>query len=554
MSGSDNIAAMWGTHFEQLLNSVDVDEVYMNETKDKILNSAAAASATIVSPDEVRRAIRDLKKGSAAGPDGLSAEHFIYAPEQICVILSHMLSLCLTHGHLPDLMMKSFIVPLVKNKLGVLSDINNYRGIAISSVISKIFESTLLIKCEDKLWSSDIQFGFKAGSSTHHATFLLTEVLNYYRRNSSNVYSCFVDATKAFDRVNYWKLFNKLLLRGVDPNIVRILAFWYTNQTMSVKWNNCFSASFYVRNGVRQGGKMSPFLFNVYVDDLLVAVHNVNAGCAIKGLLYNIIAFADDIVLFAPSVAGLRRLIDCCVSEAKELDIKFNPSKSKCMLFPTSDKRFSLKGAPNPVILLDGSPLKFVDEFPYLGHVMTPDLSDAKDIVRARRSLCKQGNMIIHKFRKASGAVKLCLFRSFCLGLFGCELWDNSNANSLREISVMYHNIIKQIVDVPRHSHNHIICHDFRLLTFDKLIASRQLNFLLNLKKSRNNLITNIFHSIYPETKLYSSVNWIFNTFELNNLDLNQVNKWDIKRIFRCIVTCVAMNQYETIYNNFDND
>ena len=299
---------------------------------------------------------------------------------------------------------------------------------------------------------------------------------------------------------------------------------------------------------------MSPFLFNVYVDDLLVAVHNVEAGCSIKGILYNIIAFADDIVLFAPSVAGLRRLLDCCVSEAKELDIKFNPSKSKCMIFPTVDKRFSLKDAPDPIIHLDGSPLKFVEEFAYLGHVMTPDLSDAKDIIRARRSLCKQGNMIIHKFRKASGAVKLRLFRSFCLGLFGCELWNNSDTNSLRDIAVMYHNIVKQIVDVPRHSHNHIICHDFGLLTFDKLIASRQLNFLLNLKKSRNNLIMNIFYGIYPETKLYSSVTWIFNTFELNNLDLNSVNKCGIKHIFRSIVTRTAMRQYESIYNNFDND
>ena len=70
----------------------------------------------------------------------------------------------------------------------------------------------------------------------------------------SPVYICYLDASKAFDRLNYWCLFNKLLNRNFPKTVVKLLIFWYTTQSMCVQWNSCISASFLVSNGVRQGG------------------------------------------------------------------------------------------------------------------------------------------------------------------------------------------------------------------------------------------------------------------------------------------------------------
>ena len=79
---------------------------------------------------------------------------------------------------------------------------------------------------------------------------------------------CFLDASKAFDRVNHQLLFQKLEHRGVPGYILRILIFWYENQTMYVRWGNLISEPFHVTNVVRQGGILSPYIFNVYIDDL----------------------------------------------------------------------------------------------------------------------------------------------------------------------------------------------------------------------------------------------------------------------------------------------
>ncbi len=71
----------------------------------------------------------------------------------------------------------------------------------------------------------------------------------------------FVDATKAFDSVNYTKLFR--ILKDVCPLECRYLADTYSNNIFSVKWKTKVTKSFEVTNGVKQGGVLSPVLFGL---------------------------------------------------------------------------------------------------------------------------------------------------------------------------------------------------------------------------------------------------------------------------------------------------
>ena len=93
------------------------------------------------------------------------------------------------------------------------------------------------------------------------------------------MYCAFLDASKAFDQVNHYMLFKKLIERNMPICFVRILYYWYSKQNMKVKWGNCLSSPFSVSNGVRQGGVLSPYLFALYIDDLSVKLNCVKAGC-----------------------------------------------------------------------------------------------------------------------------------------------------------------------------------------------------------------------------------------------------------------------------------
>ena len=91
------------------------------------------------------------------------------------------------------------------------------------------------------LCSSNLQFGFKKGTSTMQCTFSMLETIDHYNFMKSNAFVLILDASKAFDRVNYCKLFRELLKREMSLLVLRLLLFMYTNQTLRVKWGSVMS-------------------------------------------------------------------------------------------------------------------------------------------------------------------------------------------------------------------------------------------------------------------------------------------------------------------------
>ena len=101
---------------------------------------------------------------------------------------------------------------------------------------------------------------------------------------------------------------------------------------MAVRWNNEFSDSFGVSNGVKHGGVLSPILFCI-IDNLLMSLKNNDIGCHVGSHCCGAFEHADDIMLLSPSVSGLQNMLDCCSEFAYTYNVKFNPSKSKCITF-----------------------------------------------------------------------------------------------------------------------------------------------------------------------------------------------------------------------------
>lgn len=207
----------------------------------------------LISVKDIESTINRLDTGKSCGLDGLSVEHLLYAGKRLYSLLALLFNTCIHHGYLPSGIIASVLIPIIKDKSGDITDKGNYRPIALSSVISKVLEHILLDLMEDFLCTTDNQFGFKAKHSTDQCIYLLKEAIDFYRKHNTPMYLCFMDASKAFDRVNHWTLFRKLLLRGVPPIIVRLIVFWYRSQCLCVRWGSVTSPSFMVTNGVRQG-------------------------------------------------------------------------------------------------------------------------------------------------------------------------------------------------------------------------------------------------------------------------------------------------------------
>ena len=100
--------------------------------------------------------------------------------------------------------------------------------------------------------------------------------------------------------MNHFKLVNKLLKLGIPNYFINILFYFYRHQRVVVKFKNSFSKKWSIKNGVPQGGVLSPLLFSIYIDDMLNKISESKVGCRLGIQVSNVIAYADDLVIMAP--------------------------------------------------------------------------------------------------------------------------------------------------------------------------------------------------------------------------------------------------------------
>ena len=84
--------------------------------------------------------------------------------------------------------------------------------------------------------------------------------------------------------MNHWTLFDKLFRRGRNAHLVKLLVQWYRTQLFHIQWGQFITGGFTVSNGVRQGGILSPFLYNLYVDSLSANLNSTGLGCRYLGI------------------------------------------------------------------------------------------------------------------------------------------------------------------------------------------------------------------------------------------------------------------------------
>jgi len=446
-----------------------------------------------ISMQQVSAAIKDLKKGKASGQDLLSAEHCMYANDKLCVLLRLCFNSMIKHGHVPHAFSDTIIIPIVKDKKGCLADVNNYRPIALTSVVSKIFEKVMIVHLQEYLFTSDNQFSFKSNHSTDLCVFTLKNIIDFYNSASSPMFICYLDASKAFDRVNFWKLFDKLLNRRAPDIIIRFIMAWYCSQQFTVRWGNTLSLPFSVCNGVRQGGILSPQLFNIYINDLSDVLNSSKVGCIMNGTICNHLCYADDMVLIAPSASALQFLLNLCDNYALSHDIIYNITKSVCMCIQPSNQGKVF----NPTLTLSGTALRYVDSHKYLGVYIATSFKDDVNIRSQTCGIYCRGNMLIRNFSNCSDDVKCTLFKSFCTSLYCAPVWNYHTRESFDRMKVAYNRIFRILLGLEHRISMSRAFIERGINPFVVVFRKYIVSFRSRILKSENVFIRTIYESLY---------------------------------------------------------
>jgi hypothetical protein len=509
------IAEIFSNKFKKIFDDIECQSKYVP----KITSREKLCELRYFSPLQIESAINSLNP--QIDHDNIHSNHLKHSPRSMSSFLSKFFSICYRHSYVPDDLVKGILLPLTKDKHGDRESSNNYRPIISSSVFLKTLEYAIKLKIEHLLCTNERQFGFKSHSSTQYATLVLKEVINTYTTQNSNVYLSFLDVSKAFDKVSHCKLLQALERRGVDNNIINLINHWYSCQEIHVNFENCNSQSWYIKNGVRQGGVLSPYLFVLYIDCVLDKISRMKVGCRLQFLMLNNIVFADDFVILAPTLGALQKILNVINSEFKSLNLKLNPDKCVCM-------KINKKGSPKDNLhtedlFLNDIKLKYVKEYKYLGFIITNNLSNKNDIIRARNKFYNVFNMLLRKFHYVNVDTFLTLFESYCKKIYGADLWfgDKDCKTELKKFGVGYHKALKKICCCPYYFSNHFVCNNINTLTFQHYLKWIKIRFSLRVLKSKNKLFVKLSDYMLNHSTLAQSLLGILRIYNIEDPLLN---------------------------------
>ena len=191
----------------------------------------------------------------------------------------------------------------------------------------------------------------------------------------------------------------------------------------------------------------SPLFFNIYVDEISEKLNSKIIGCSFKRMRINHLMYADDIVLFCPSAKGLQELINCCVYEGNKLDLTFNENKTVYMTVLSKSDSHCKNQLPE--VYINSKTLSLVDTYKYLGHYITSNLVDDKDILRQVQANYAKGNMLCNKFIDCSSEVKGVLFKTYMYSMYTMSLWSNYSNTIYKKFVVSYNNVFRMLFKQP---------------------------------------------------------------------------------------------------------
>ncbi|KAL6488465.1 hypothetical protein MHYP_G00022060 [Metynnis hypsauchen] len=397
----------WREHFSTLLNrpsTVDADTLELIPQRPVI--DSLDLPPTL---EEVEKAIQQSSSGKAPGMDGIPAEIYKAAGEGTLKTFHSIINCIWENEDVPQEFRDATIVSLYKNK-GSKSDCGNYRGISLLSIAGKILARVILNRLilsvsEENL--PEAQCGFRPGRSTTDMIFAVRQVQEKCKEQNKDLYAVFIDLTKAFDTVNREALWVILQRLGCPRKFVQMIRQFHDNMTGAVLSGGEASDPFEISNGVKQGCVLAPILFNLFFTCVLNhAVRDIEDGVYLRYRL-------DELAIqqIVDKFAEASRLFGLTIGKTEVL---FQPS-------PLSTGR-------RPSIFIEGTELKTVEQFKYLGSIISDDGALDKEIsvriCKASQALGRLRSRVLkqHNIQKST-KLKICKTVVLTSLLYGCETW-----------------------------------------------------------------------------------------------------------------------------------
>ena len=443
--------------------------------------------------EEIDQAVKHLKRGKAAGNDDIKSDYILCEHNNLKYVMKELFNKLYSIGFFPTEWSTGVIVPI--HKRGDKNNPQNYRGITLTSTMSKIFTYLLNRRlghwCDDNKILSEGQFAYKPGYGTVDAVFVLKCMFDSHR---SGAHYAFIDYSKAFDLIDRGLLYNKLLNFGISSKFLKIIMNMYSKTSSKVRTASRMSDPFNLECGVMQGECLSPSFFALHINEIKSKMNEIpSMGLMFGDRKISVLKYADDLVLCAKTSEGLQAGLNALYEFCTTNSLTVNTEKSKVM-YVSSKKSKKL-----PILSYNHKALQFVDSFKYLGI----NISRTGKLTEGLTNVCQQADraqtvLDLHILKHPSVSVNHifelfdCLLKPILM--YGCEIYG---AHSYGCIESFHLKFMKHILDVKLSTNSTMIYAETGRYPFSVHINKCMLKFWFKILNSdHEKLIYIVYHHL----------------------------------------------------------
>ena len=445
------------TQDEEMVNKDQIKKEIKNdviEYENKTKNELNSTEKIYISHSSIKQCIKELKNSNSKGFDGLSNNMIKNVGSELIINkIKTLINAILYSGLIPKHFNRSVIIPIIKDKQKKKFDVNNYRPISVSNVFAQLLEKIILMNCPILKESSDRQYGFKEALSTYQPLFIIKEIIDKYRSQKSPLYIASLDAAKAYDSVWRDGIFYKLK-NILHSQFWLVLKVYYSNSDGIFKINNKLIEESLIKitRGVKQGGILSPQLFNFYINELIEAVNKMGVGCSIDDSRISMMGYCDDLLAMSTTIHQLNKITTMCFEFGKKWLIKFNAEKS--VIMNCGSKLYS---DDQIVVTMGNSRMPVVEVNKYLGikidNLNSDDVQVVEKFKKVQNCFYSLGSFGI-KPPGLNPRVKAFLYNSYCqpVGTYALGLMQIKN-KTINQLNIMQNNMLRFALGIPFKTH-----------------------------------------------------------------------------------------------------
>ena len=341
----------------------------------------------VFTPAQTLAAIRKSKSSKAVGPDGLSPIMLKNIGPNAIKYLTDIFNKCLEECKIPNIWKTGKIIPLLKP--GKPADKgSSYRPVSLLSPAIKILEALLLPAVTEAVQLADHKHGFHKGRSTCTALQRILDRINTGLNSKKPVHrtvSVAIDLSRAFDTIDHTILLNDIRQLQLNEHIKRFLCAYLRGRQTYVVFRNANSKFRKVKQGIPQGGVLSPILFNLYMSTMPQPPGNIQVE-----------TYADDSnilnsgPIIEPVVEEINLYLATLNTWFKSRNLAISPPKSTATLFTTAPTECSRELA----VEIDGQQVPTVKKPKILGITFDNLLSFREHASNLKINLQKKNNIL----------------------------------------------------------------------------------------------------------------------------------------------------------------